>query len=106
MIRAAMQAADRVNAPWSDDDRKWFAKNQARAHRLRFSFAGEWPEGQHTVVRQLAPGCRLRLPFLMTGPDLDEELQADEKLACALFEAALTRKAYTAEEFAHFRREH
>lgn len=90
----------------SDDDRDWFAQNPGRLHRVRHSFTGEWPEGPHTVVRQMAPGYRLRLPCLITGVDVDEKFDVDEKLASRLFEAVLTRRAYTAEEFAHFRRDH
>jgi hypothetical protein len=95
-----------MSAPWSDDDRRWFEQNPNRHHRVRFSFAGEWPRGEHTVVKQFEPGMRLRLPVLITGPELDIDMMADERLARALFEAALGRRPMNAEEFERFRREH
>jgi hypothetical protein len=64
-VMVSLQASD----PWSRADRDWFAQNPTRTHRLRRVFPGEWPtEGgfTHVVVRQGAPGERVRLPFKLT----------------------------------------
>jgi hypothetical protein len=59
----------------SDDDKKWFAANPDRNYRLRRSAAAEIafhecsgvnePSGRnaYTLVKQIVPGSRLRMPF-------------------------------------------
>jgi hypothetical protein len=44
-------------------DRDWFCSHLHRSHRLRRMIAGEFPDGDWVLVRQLEPGVRLRLPF-------------------------------------------
>lgn len=73
---AAGQAeeTEKASTPWKDDDREWFAARPFRSHRLRALFSGEPmksrdqdpPDAHHEIqvlVRQLAPGQRLRLGF-------------------------------------------
>jgi hypothetical protein len=52
----------------SEDDQLWFEAHPGRSHRLRPTVAYEFPgitpkdaAGGWTVVRQLWPGCRIRL---------------------------------------------
>jgi hypothetical protein len=57
------------DTPWKLDDAAWFARNQHRSHRVRPIFPGEdeplpsaAPGTVHvTIVRQVAPGQRLRM---------------------------------------------
>jgi hypothetical protein len=67
---------------WSEDDRKWFAAHPERAHRVRPGFPGEFPEGTIVVVRQQAPGTRLRLPIAVPPPPVE----IDEEAAWAMFD--------------------
>jgi hypothetical protein len=54
-------------ARWIPDDRRWFTRHPRRSHRLRRAHPGEWPaaarNAERTVVRQFAPGARLRFPI-------------------------------------------
>lgn len=57
----------------SDLDRTWFRRHPDRAHRIRRMIPGEhppevlafgpqdWPV--FTLVKQISPGCRMRVPF-------------------------------------------
>jgi hypothetical protein len=90
---AAGQAeeTEKASTPWKDDDREWFAARPFRSHRLRALFSGEPmksrdqdpPDAHHEIqvlVRQLAPGQRLRLGFWRNTecpiPDLEPVLHA------------------------------
>jgi hypothetical protein len=76
------------DAAWSRDDREWFARNPDRSHRLRASLPGEWPDGStHTVVRQGAPGERVRLPITAAEP-----LPQDDAAAWALFDLVIEHR--------------
>lgn len=54
------------SAPWSKDDRRWFAANPRRSFRLRRLYPGEfggWPVVEtYVIVCQRAPGWRERRP--------------------------------------------
>jgi hypothetical protein len=79
------------DAPWSADDREWFARNRDRAHRLRAALPGEWPDGfTHTVVRQGSPGERVRLPITAVEPLPPED--APEAAAWALFDLVVEHR--------------
>ena len=72
---------------WAADDRAWFASHRARSHRLRRSHRGEWPaEACHTVVRQVIPGFRVRIPIEAYDPLPPGD--APEDLAWAIFDVA------------------
>jgi hypothetical protein len=90
-----------LDTPWKDDDRKWFVQNHGRSHRMRPPFPGELdqmaaelPAGRTVImlVRQVAPGQRLKVPF---DPDviLLPGSPHDEAFAHALFEVAVGREA-------------
>lgn len=59
----------------SDLDRAWFKRHPRRAHRLRRMVPGEHPPEAcaygppswpiYTVVKQIMPGTRVRVPFRM-----------------------------------------
>ena len=77
------------------DDRRWFARNPKRSHRIRRAAPDEFapyphpaPDGWEaaTVVRQYAPGARLRVPFSVGRFDT---WPAGEAAVHALFEMIL-----------------
>ena len=64
----------------SEADRKWFAGNLLRQHRLRPFFDGEMeippvPSGAQVwiAVRQIEPGVRMRVPVLTARTPEDSE---------------------------------
>jgi hypothetical protein len=60
-----------VLADPDDPDRQWFAAHPRRTHRLRAAMPHDAVLGDgftHVLVRQLAPGRRIRLPVIFTGP--------------------------------------
>jgi hypothetical protein len=83
---AALEAA-------SENDRSWFEANPGRAYRVRPQILGEWPAGAlnrlpqgqiwYTVVHQVSPGVRMRLPIL-----LEAEPEPGERAASHLFASA------------------
>jgi hypothetical protein len=81
-------------SPLSCDDRKWFAANPQRSHRLRPAFPGElaasrvsipMPSGHEVqyLVRQVEPGKRIRLPFCR---DIACPIPGIEPIVHALFD--------------------
>lgn len=52
---------------YQERDRKWFEKHPGRTHYVRRFIPGEWDPTDKTdpwiVVRQIAPGIRMRLGF-------------------------------------------
>jgi hypothetical protein len=78
----------------SEGDRIWFEERPHRRFRIRPHIAGEWPYGSlgeqlpgwrwFTVVRQIAPGVRLRRPFTMEG-----EPGTGEHAATRIFEMVM-----------------
>jgi len=72
-------------AAWREDDRRWFAANPTRSHRLRRAFEAETLLGRAAptwiAVRQIEPGKRLRLGF-----EPPEPLPNAEPVAHALFD--------------------
>jgi hypothetical protein len=70
---------------WREDDRRWFAANPTRSHRLRRAFEAETVLGRAApswiAVRQIEPGKRQRLGFEPPGP-----LPNAEQVAHALFD--------------------
>ena len=96
---------DALRTPWGPDDRAWFAARPERAHRVRPVYPGEFlpmetPPGQgwFAIVRQIAPGARLRRPMQLNRPGDMGEIEAH-----ALFDMAEeTRETrpLMAEEFA------
>jgi hypothetical protein len=79
--------------PWCIDDRKWFAAHPARCHRARPPFPGElaasgWDAtATLIVVRQVAPGQRVRLPLIWGGPPLPDHEDFIAAFADALVSA-------------------
>ena len=67
--------ADGLDAPWRASDRAWFAAHPDRSHRARYPLPGElaahgldptdYPNTA-VLVRQMAPGARIRVP--LRGP--------------------------------------
>jgi hypothetical protein len=79
------------DALWSADDRRWFGRNPNRSHRLRAALPGEWPDGSsHTIVRQGAPGQRVRLPITASEPLPADD--APEAAAWALFDLVVEHR--------------
>jgi hypothetical protein len=78
-MTSSAPSAEALNAveAASEADRAWFAAHPHRSFRIRLHLEGEWPHGSleqpppgwrwFTVVRQLAPGVRMRRPFPMEG---------------------------------------
>jgi hypothetical protein len=91
---------------WSEDDRQWFEAHPDRSHRLRRAYPEEFPEKvEHAVVRQLAPGRRVRAG-LTVPPRLPQD-EAPEAAAWAIFDVVAeriqkNRKATTTEIFARW----
>jgi hypothetical protein len=56
---------------WKRDDAAWFRTNPTRSFRLRRIILGEWKEwignSTHSLVRQIEPGFRDRIPIYFTG---------------------------------------
>jgi hypothetical protein len=87
------EATDAALEAASEDDRAWFEANPDRHYRVRPHIPGEWPadalnrlpQGQnwYTVVHQVSPGVRMRLPI-----SLDAEPEPGERAASRLFVAA------------------
>jgi hypothetical protein len=83
---AALEAA-------SEDDRAWFEAHPERSYRVRPHISGEWPDGAlnrlpqgqgwYTVVHQVSPGVRMRLPI-----SLHAEPEPGERAASRLFASA------------------
>jgi hypothetical protein len=68
-------------------DREWFRSHPLRSHRLRPAIPGEVPSvsaESYIVVRQVAPGVRMRGSFTPTGPLPEGE--APEHIAHAMFD--------------------
>jgi hypothetical protein len=88
-------------AKGSEDDRRWFERNPARSHRIRFPLGGKkrlkrkYPRGVAAlvVVRQVGQGARLRLHIGWRGPT---PLNS-EQFARDAFEAAAERVPWAAE---------
>lgn len=92
------------DTPWKEDDRRWFAANPKRAHRLRHRFPGEDDHGaappwhvdiDWVCVRQIEPGSRIRRAlqwrevdprFLDRARDLVAICEHSEAIAHALFD--------------------
>lgn len=82
-----------------EDDRRFFIENPDRSYRIRRTFAAEtravesWgsppKKGRlhFTVVRQLAPGARVRLHYL--APPRDDLSGAPEEIARRVFHMML-----------------
>jgi hypothetical protein len=73
-------------------DKEWFRSHPHRSHRIRPAVAGEMPGANaetYIVVRQLAPGVRMRVFFTPVGPSPEGE--APEHIAHAMFD--LIRKS-------------
>jgi hypothetical protein len=82
-----MSAADVWPSPGSDDDRAWFERHPRRSYRLRRSYPDEAPDDLilgWVIVRQIAPGLRLRA---VVGLNTDTP-RDDEENARRLFEQA------------------
>ncbi len=63
------------SSPGSDEDRRWFARHPRRSYRLRPAFADEAPDGVTggwTIVRQIAPGVRVRACVTLDHDDPDD----------------------------------
>jgi hypothetical protein len=92
--------------PWSENDREWFEAHPDRSHRLRRAYLDEFPEKvEHAVVRQLAPGQRVRVG--LTVPPLLPQDEAPEAAAWAIFDVVAestqkNREAETTEIFARW----
>jgi hypothetical protein len=72
-------------------DEEWFRSHPYRSHRIRRAVAGEMPgvgADSYTVVRQVAPGLRMRGFFVPVGSVPEGE--APEHIAHALFDLILT----------------
>lgn len=68
-------------------DKEWFRSHPHRSHRIRRAVAGEIPGANaetYIVVRQLAPGVRMRVFFTPVGPSPEGE--APEHIAHAMFD--------------------
>ena len=68
-------------------DKEWFRSHPHRSHRIRRAVAGEMPGANaetYIVVRQLAPGVRMRSFFTPLGPYPEGE--APEHIAHAMFD--------------------
>jgi hypothetical protein len=68
-------------------DKEWFRSHPHRSHRIRPAVAGEMPGANaetYIVVRQLAPGVRMRVFFTPVGPFPERE--APEHIAHAMFD--------------------
>jgi hypothetical protein len=87
------------DAPWSADDREWFARNPDRAHRLRAALPGEWPGGESlTVIRQGKPGQRARLPITASAALPQDD--APEAAAWAIFDLVIEHQQRGSTEIA------
>jgi hypothetical protein len=80
---------------WREKDARWFRKHPRRSHRLRTPISGEWAEyppvsqeglAPLTLVRQIAPGARMRLPVFARP---DAVIPDDEHFLHALFDELL-----------------
>jgi hypothetical protein len=63
------------SSPGSDDDRSWFACHPRRSYRLRPAFPDEVADivaGGWTIVRQIAPGVRVRACVILDHDDPDD----------------------------------
>jgi hypothetical protein len=79
----------------------WFASHSARSHRLRQAFPAEWPPGSgvsHTVVRQTAPGLRLRIPVTIMEALPQPAGEVPEAAAWTIF--SLAQEAQKTGEYA------
>ena len=75
-------------------DRLWFQANPGRHHRIRRAIVGELPEAtaeDYVVFRQVRPGVRIRVAFLLNKPLPDGE--APEGFAEALLQSILEQRA-------------
>jgi len=82
-----------LDNPWKTDDRKWFEDHPERSHRLRQTFDGELPpefqndnmpgHEHNTIVRQIAPGERVRVFFYRR---IDAHIPDIEPVIHALFD--------------------
>ncbi len=98
---AAIALAD---APWKDDDRRWFAAHPARGLRLRRLYAGEFPaeslgNATHVVVRQLVPGFRDKRLAGDTRGGLDLDALPDSDNLAALLWDEFGKAAVTGQPF-------
>jgi len=62
-------------SPGSDDDRCWFARHPRRSYRIRPAFPDEVADtvtGGWTIVRQIAPGVRVRACVALDHDDPDD----------------------------------
>ena len=85
---------DDDDVSWKANDRDWFERNTMRSHRLRPLFPGEpsngcdkaTPPGHELaiLVRQVAPGQRVRLGFYRST---EVEIPDDEAILHALFDS-------------------
>jgi hypothetical protein len=83
-------AADTALERGSESDREWFEGHPGLNYRLRRSLPGEVPldPDRHSfmLVKQLKPGIRLRVRFLLDSPPSAEDLPesaGDEMMALA-----------------------
>ena len=69
----------------SRDDARWFSQNPRRSHRIRPPVLGEFgipepdtarPLKRWVMVRQVKPGVRMRLSFVMSGSPVFTETAA------------------------------
>jgi hypothetical protein len=88
-MEGGMTAFELAREPhWIMDDRRWFARHSDRSHRLRRAHPGEWPvdarNAEWTIVRQVAPGNRVRFPI--AEPWFAHAGEAPEAAAWAIFD--------------------
>jgi hypothetical protein len=83
-------ALNAQEAPWKADDAAWFAAHPDRTQRARPAAAGEWPQYvSTTIVRQIAPGSRIKTGFSI--PDDDLPVPDEEAMLHGLFDLAVQR---------------
>jgi hypothetical protein len=81
------------SSPGSDDDRRWFEQHPRRSYLLRPAFPDEVADtvtGGWTIVRQIAPGIRVRAVVVLDHDDPDDgEVNARRlfKQVCEIDEA-------------------
>jgi hypothetical protein len=72
------------------DDRRWFARNTTRTHRIRRALADDGLGTEWVVIRQVAPGQRHRMGF---DVDLFDFANADDAVAHLIFDTLFAARA-------------
>ncbi len=95
----ALAYSPQVMACSSRHDSAWFSKRPGKQFRFRPARRGEAPQAQADnwiVVRQLAPGARVRLAVRMSGTrkEISKHAPTGDKALALLWDACSTGKAF------------